>query len=131
MLRAGANATEDERYSQDHESGAHPRKQVARRGSLITRILNSSGTQMATGKTWTAQSVHGFRRHRNIAPYRDGEWAERGEITLETAAKIIGVCNMTALRMLRDRGPARIATRMSMPMVAAAADPLRLPAATP
>ena len=33
--------------------------------------------------------------------YRDGEWAERGEITLEAAAKIIGVCNMTALRMLR------------------------------
>src|SRR6202022_4004958 len=58
-------------------------------------------TQMATGKTWTAQSVNGFRKHRNIAPYRDGEWAERGEISLEAAAKIIGVCNMTALRMLR------------------------------
>jgi hypothetical protein len=26
---------------------------------------------------------------------------ERGEITLETAAKIVGVCNMTAPRMLR------------------------------
>ena len=26
---------------------------------------------------------------------------ERGEITLEAAAKIVGVCNMTALRMLR------------------------------
>jgi hypothetical protein len=36
-----------------------------------------------------------------IAGYRDGEWAERGEITLEAAAKMIGVCNMTALRMLR------------------------------
>ena len=33
--------------------------------------------------------------------YREGEWAERGEITLEAAAKIVGVCNMTALRMLR------------------------------
>jgi hypothetical protein len=56
---------------------------------------------MATGKAWTEQSVHGFRKHRDIAPYREGEWAERGEITLEAAAKIIGVCNMTALRMLR------------------------------
>jgi hypothetical protein len=28
-------------------------------------------------------------------------WADRGEITLEAAAKLIGVCNMTALRMLR------------------------------
>src|SRR5271166_5918309 len=36
-----------------------------------------------------------------IVGHRDGEWAERGEITLEAAAKIIGVCNMTALRMLR------------------------------
>ena len=38
---------------------------------------------------------------RDCAPHRDDEWAERGEITLEEAAKIIGVCNMTALRMLR------------------------------
>ena len=45
--------------------------------------------------------MRGFRNHRNFAPYRDGEWAERDEITLEAAAKIIGVCNMTALRMLR------------------------------
>ena len=56
---------------------------------------------MATGKAWTEQSVHGFRQHRDIAALRDGEWAERGEITLETTAKIICVCNMTALRMLR------------------------------
>ena len=67
----------------------------------IARLLNRSGTQMASGKAWTEQSVHGFRKHRDIAPYRDGEWAERAEITLEAAAKIIGVCNMTALRMLR------------------------------
>ena len=33
-----------------------------------------------------------------------GEWAERGEITLEAAANMIGVCNMTALRMLRRGG---------------------------
>src|SRR5262247_3539209 len=67
----------------------------------IARLLNRSGTQMASGKAWTEQSVRGFRKHRDIAPYRDGEWAERGEITLEAAAKIIGVCNITALRMLR------------------------------
>ena len=35
------------------------------------------------------------------SPFRDGEWEERGEITLEAAAKLICVCNMTALRMLR------------------------------
>ena len=67
----------------------------------IARLLNRTGTQMATGKAWTEQSVQGFRKHRDIAAYRDGEWAERGEITLEAAAKVIGVCKMTALRMLR------------------------------
>jgi hypothetical protein len=35
--------------------------------------------------------VLGFRKHRDIAAYRNGEWAERGEITLDVAAKIIGV----------------------------------------
>jgi hypothetical protein len=41
------------------------------------------------------------RNHHEIAVFRETEWAERGEITLEAAAKLIGVCNMTALRMLR------------------------------
>src|SRR5262245_6538517 len=38
----------------------------------IARLLNRTGTQMATGKAWTEQSVHGFRKHRDIAPYREG-----------------------------------------------------------
>ena len=33
--------------------------------------------------------------------YRDGEWAERGEVTLDAAAKIIGVHKMTVLRMIK------------------------------
>jgi hypothetical protein len=45
--------------------------------------------------------VRGFRNHHDIAVFRDGEWAERSEITLDAAAEIIGVCKMTALRMLR------------------------------
>jgi hypothetical protein len=53
------------------------------------------------GNAWTQARVRGFRNHHEIAGHRDGEWAERGEITLEAAAKIVGVCNMTALRMLR------------------------------
>ena len=56
---------------------------------------------MASGKARTEQSVRGFRKHRNIDVHQDAEWAERGEITLEEAAKIIGVSTMTALRMLR------------------------------
>ena len=67
----------------------------------IARLLNRSGKPMALGNPWTEQRVRGFRKHHDIATYRDGEWVERGEITLEAAAEIIGVCKMTALRMLR------------------------------
>ena len=69
----------------------------------IARLLNRIGVATGYGNAWTQERVRGFRNHREIAGYRDGEWAERGEITLEAAAKIVGVCNMTALRMLRRR----------------------------
>jgi transposase len=35
------------------------------------------------------------------ASENDGEWAERGEISLDAAAHIIGVTKMTTLRMIR------------------------------
>ena len=67
----------------------------------IARLLNRVGVATGYGNAWTQGRVYGFRNHHEIAGYRNGEWAERGEITLEAAAKMIGVCNMTALRMLR------------------------------
>ena len=39
--------------------------------------------------------------HHDIAGYRDGEWSERGEITLDAAAQMISVHKMAALRMIR------------------------------
>jgi DNA invertase Pin-like site-specific DNA recombinase len=67
----------------------------------IARLLNRIGVETGHGNAWTQERVRSFRHHHEIAGHRDGEWAERGEITLEAAAKIVGVCNMTALRMLR------------------------------
>jgi hypothetical protein len=67
----------------------------------IARLLNRVGVATGYGNAWTQGRVCGFRNHHEIAGYRNGEWAERGEITLEAAAKMVGVCNMTALRMLR------------------------------
>jgi DNA invertase Pin-like site-specific DNA recombinase len=67
----------------------------------IARLLNRIGIATGHGNAWTLERVRGFRNHYEIAVHRDGEWVERGEITLEAAAKIVGVCNMTALRMLR------------------------------
>ena len=45
--------------------------------------------------------MRSFRNSSDIAVYRKGEWAERGEITLEAAAEIIGVAKITVLRMIR------------------------------
>jgi len=67
----------------------------------IARLLNRSGKPTGYGNGWTEQRVRGFRKHHDIAVYRDGEWAERGEITLDAAAQFIGVAKMTALRMIR------------------------------
>ena len=67
----------------------------------IARLLNRTGVETGHGNAWTQERVRGFRNHHDIAVFREGEWAARGEITLEAAAKLIGVCNMTALRMLR------------------------------
>jgi DNA invertase Pin-like site-specific DNA recombinase len=67
----------------------------------IARLLNRTSVQTGHGNAWTQERVRSFRHHHDIAVFRDGEWAERGEITLEAAAKLLGVCNMTALRMLR------------------------------
>lgn len=67
----------------------------------IARLLNRIGIMTGYGHAWTQQRVCNFRHHYEIAVYRDGEWAERGETTLEEAAKIVGVSSMTALRMLR------------------------------
>ncbi|MGA8965945.1 MAG: recombinase family protein, partial [Pseudolabrys sp.] len=59
----------------------------------IARLLNRTRVETGHGNAWTQERVRGFRNHHHIAVFRDGEWAERGEITLEGAAKLIGVCN--------------------------------------
>ena len=67
----------------------------------IARLLNRAGKPTGRGNGWTKARVCSFRSHHGIAVYCEGEWAERGEITLEAAAQIMGVSVMTALRMIR------------------------------
>jgi hypothetical protein len=47
-------------------------------------------------KRHTARRREAISHYHEIARYRDGEWAERGEITLEEAAKIVGVWHTLA-----------------------------------
>jgi DNA invertase Pin-like site-specific DNA recombinase len=67
----------------------------------IARLLNRAGKPTGRGNGWTQARVCSFRSHHGIAVYRESEWAERGEITLEAAAQIMNVSVMTALRMVR------------------------------
>lgn len=67
----------------------------------IARLLNRAGKPTGRGNGWTEVRVRSFRDYHKIAVYRPGEWGERGEITLEAAARIIGVIPMTALRMIK------------------------------
>ena len=67
----------------------------------IARLLNRAGKPTGRGNGWTKARVCSFRSHHGIAVYREGEWAERGEMTLEAAAQVMNVSVMTALRMIR------------------------------
>jgi hypothetical protein len=67
----------------------------------IARLLNRAGKPTGRGNGWTQARVCSFRSHHGIAVHRPGEWAERGEITLEAAAQIMEVSVMTALRLIQ------------------------------
>src|SRR5207302_9959685 len=51
-------------------------------------------------EAFAPHELNGVRHSRLSQALRD-RWAERGEITLDAAAQIIGVAKMTALRMIR------------------------------
>jgi excisionase family DNA binding protein len=44
-----------------------------------------------------------LRHHRGIAPYRDGERTERGELTLEETANLLKVSEATVRRLITER----------------------------
>ncbi len=66
----------------------------------IAAILNRSGKVTARGATWTQTHVCGLRNTNGISVYRDGERAERGQVTLDEAAVILKVSRATAYRMV-------------------------------
>jgi excisionase family DNA binding protein len=68
----------------------------------IASLLNRLGISTAKGRTWTQQRVCAFRSDHNIAVYRDGERAERGELILHEAASRLGVSKMTVVRLIKD-----------------------------
>ena len=66
----------------------------------IASVLNRSGKSTARGQSWTRSRVCSLRYQKEIAAYREGERAERGEATLHEAAELLSVSPSTILRML-------------------------------
>jgi excisionase family DNA binding protein len=69
----------------------------------IAPILNRAGKTTGRGNGWTRSRVCFLRNHRGIPPYRDGERAERGEVTLEEAAKVLNVSEATVRRLIQEK----------------------------
>jgi excisionase family DNA binding protein len=71
--------------------------------SGIAAILNRLSVRTAKGHTWTEQRVRTFRNDHGVAVYREGERAEREEVTLEESAGRLGVSKMTVVRLIKDK----------------------------
>jgi len=68
----------------------------------IAAVLNRAGKKTGRGNGWTRSRVCWLRNHRSIAPYRDGERLERGEVTLDEAAATLNVSAATIRRMINE-----------------------------
>jgi DNA invertase Pin-like site-specific DNA recombinase len=68
----------------------------------IAAVLNRSGKATGRGNSWTRTRVCSLRHSQEIAPYREGERSERGEVTVSEAAATLAVSPSTIRRMISD-----------------------------
>ena len=66
----------------------------------IAAVLNRSEKSTGRGNSWTRMRVSSLRHNRDIAPYREGERSERGEVTVNEAAAALAVSPSTIRRMI-------------------------------
>jgi excisionase family DNA binding protein len=66
----------------------------------VAAVLNRSGRATSHGYSWTRGRICSLRRQYEIAIYRDGERAERGEATLEEAAAALALSKSTIRRLI-------------------------------
>jgi hypothetical protein len=69
----------------------------------IAGLLNRLGELTVRDNTWTAHRVSALRNNHDIAVYREGERAERGEVNLMVAAEILQTRAMTVLRLIQRK----------------------------
>jgi excisionase family DNA binding protein len=68
----------------------------------IAAVLHRAGKSTGKGNSWTRGRVCSLRNQNTIEPYREGERAERGEVTLDEAAIVLNVSASTVRRLIED-----------------------------
>ncbi len=68
----------------------------------IAAVLNRSGKTTGHGNSWTRGRICSLRRQYDIAIYREGERAERGEATLDEAAAFLALSKSTIRRLIAE-----------------------------
>ncbi len=68
----------------------------------IAALLNRSGKSTGRGNSWTRGRICSLRHQYNIAIYRDGEHADRGEATIDQAAAVLAVSTATIRRLIAE-----------------------------
>jgi hypothetical protein len=68
----------------------------------IAAVLNRAGKLTGRQNGWTQGKVCRLRKRLGVAVYREGERAERGEVTLSETAAALNISQMTALRMIQN-----------------------------
>src|SRR5271157_5406209 len=100
-LRVRRNRTGQHRWSVDADVVELVRAMAGQMPDpAIAAVLNRSGTPTGKGKSWTRSRVASLRNHHDIAVYREGERAERGEATLDEAADALAVSPATVRRLI-------------------------------
>ena len=100
-LAASRNRSGRHRWSSEQDVCDMVRALARQQGDgAIAATLNRLGKRTGRGNPWTEARVRSFRQHHGMPAHRPGEMAERGELTLEEAARRLETSKMTVLRLI-------------------------------
>ena len=100
-LAAPRNRSGRHRWSSEEDVCDMIRALARQQGDgAIAATLNRLGKRTGRGNPWTEARVRSFRQHHGVPAHRPGEMAERGELTLEEAARRLDASKMTVLRLI-------------------------------
>jgi DNA invertase Pin-like site-specific DNA recombinase len=102
-LRVRKNRTGQHRWSVDVDVVELVRAMARQMPDItIAAALNRAGKTTGKGNSWTRSRVSSLRNDHAITVYREGERTERGEATLDEAAKALAVSPSTVRRLIAE-----------------------------